>query len=104
MLSIIGNLDLLIGIRLHSLIFGAVMNIPIIAISYDPKINNFMEFIDESVFCTVEDLDSESLLAEIREKILKEEEYKLILYNKVEFLKNRLSKNEEIVLQLLNKS
>ncbi len=104
MLSLIGNLDLLIGIRLHSLVFGAVMNTPIIAISYDPKINNFMEFIDESIFCDVDDLESESLFAEIKEKILKEEEYKYKLYKKIEPLKKRLSKNEEIVLQLLNKS
>ncbi|AFS79082.1 polysaccharide pyruvyl transferase [Gottschalkia acidurici 9a] len=104
MLSIIGNLDLLIGIRLHSLIFGAVMNIPMIAVSYDPKINNFMEYLDEDVFCNVSELDEDSLVSEIRDKISHEEEYKRKLYDKVEYLKERLHQNEEIISKLLKKS
>lgn len=40
-MSLIGNLDLLIGIRLHALIFAALMHVPFIGISYDPKIDSF---------------------------------------------------------------
>ena len=102
MLSIIGNLDLLVGLRLHSLVFGAIMNTPMIAISYDPKINNFMENLDETVFSSVEDLEKEKLLEEIKNKINNEEKYKLQLYNKVECLKEKLHKNEKIISELLN--
>lgn len=102
MLSVIGNLDLLVGVRLHSLIFGAVMNIPMIAVSYDPKINNFMDYLDETVFSNVENLDEEKLLSEITDKINHEEEYKLQLYKKIEYLKEKLHKNEEIISKLLN--
>lgn len=38
LLSIVGNLDLLMGIRLHALIFAGVMGVPMIGISYDPEI------------------------------------------------------------------
>ncbi len=103
MLSMVGNLDLLVGVRLHSLIFSAVMNTPMTAISYDPKITNFMEAIDEPIFCYIDKLNYESLLEEIKEKISKEEEYKLRLHRKVENLRNRLSENEKIIIQLLNK-
>lgn len=44
-LSIIGNLDCLVGVRLHSLIFAAIMEVPSIGISYDPKIDAFMDSI-----------------------------------------------------------
>ncbi|MCX7781746.1 MAG: polysaccharide pyruvyl transferase CsaB, partial [Negativicutes bacterium] len=37
LLSLVGNLDILIGIRLHALIFAAVMHVPMIGVSYDPK-------------------------------------------------------------------
>lgn len=102
MLSIIGNLDLLVGVRLHSLIFGAIMNTPMIAISYDTKINSFMKYLDEDVFSNIEDLEEEKLLQEIKDKIINEEKYKLQLCNKIEHLKEKLHGNEEIISQLLN--
>src|SRR5699024_2185569 len=40
-IAIIGQSNLLVGIRLHSLIFSAIMYTPFIAISYDPKIDSF---------------------------------------------------------------
>lgn len=42
MLSIIGNMDLLVGVRLHSLIYAAIMGVPLIGVSYDPKCTAFL--------------------------------------------------------------
>ena len=101
-LSIMGNFDLLIGIRLHSLIFGAVMNTPLIGISYDPKIEGFMETLNQSVFCHIDDLELESLFQEVKEKINNEDQYRLELCKRIESLNKSLYKNEEIILKLLN--
>lgn len=101
MLSIVGNLDLLVGIRLHSLIFSAIMNVPMVAISYDPKVDYFMESINEPVFCNIEELNSESLAKEIIEKLKKREEYKARLEVEVNNSKRKLIKNREVVKQLL---
>lgn len=49
-MSLIGNLDLLIGIRLHALIFAALMHVPFIGISYDPKINSFLQAVNEKQY------------------------------------------------------
>lgn len=103
MLSIVGNLDLLIGIRLHSLIFSAIMNIPMIAISYDPKVDYFMESINEPVFCNIEELNRVSLMKEIDEKLNNKDEYRARLEEEVLNSKKKLVKNREVVKQLLNK-
>lgn len=44
-LSIYKAVDMVMGVRLHSLIMAAVVEKPFVAISYDPKVNRFMELI-----------------------------------------------------------
>ena len=57
-LSIIGSFRLLIGMRLHALIFAAVMAVPLMAISYDPKVDSFLKAIGAQAVGTVETLDA----------------------------------------------
>ncbi|KXG74447.1 polysaccharide pyruvyl transferase CsaB [Thermotalea metallivorans] len=101
MLGITGNLDLLIGVRLHSLIFAAIMNVPIIGISYDPKNDSFMESLGQKCLCNVEDLTYEDLLIEIERKWICRQEEKEILEKHMDNLKERLSLNEKLVQDLL---
>lgn len=46
--SIIGNLDALVGMRLHALIMAAVMGVPQVGVSYDPKVDRFMELVGQT--------------------------------------------------------
>ena len=57
-LSIIGSFRLLIGMRLHALIFAAVMKVPLMAISYDPKVDSFLKSIGTEAVGTVETLEA----------------------------------------------
>ena len=56
-MSIIGNLQLLLGMRLHALIFAAVMQVPLLAISYDPKVDAFVETLHGTVAGKVDAID-----------------------------------------------
>lgn len=44
------DIDILIGMRLHSLILGSVYQIPMIGIAYDDKVDGFMESINLSKY------------------------------------------------------
>lgn len=46
LMNIIGKMDLLIGTKLHSIIYALIMNVPVIAISYQPKTEGIMEMAD----------------------------------------------------------
>lgn len=61
-LSIIGNFDLMIAMRLHALVFAAVMQIPLLAISYDPKVDSFVNAVGSKSVGTVEKINAEVLL------------------------------------------
>lgn len=62
LLSVIGNLDLLLGVRLHALIFAAVMDVPMVGISYDPKIDRFLHMIGEPSAEPMDGLQADRLM------------------------------------------
>lgn len=55
------NLDLFIGVRLHSLIFSAVNCIPFIGISYDPKTDSLIEEMGYQKEIRTEDISVEKI-------------------------------------------
>lgn len=46
MLAEVSSCDVLIGMRLHSLIYAASQHVPLLGISYDPKIDQFLHRLD----------------------------------------------------------
>ena len=64
LMSLIGSMDLMVSIRLHALIFAAVMNVPMVGVSYDPKVDRFLESIGQRVAGHLESIGVESLTKE----------------------------------------
>lgn len=53
-IAVIGHSQLLIGMRLHSLIFSSIFYTPFIAVSYDPKIDAFAKIAGQPIIGHVE--------------------------------------------------
>lgn len=70
MLSLISKLTILLGMRLHSIIFATIVNVPFIAIDYDPKVKNY-----------VYSLDLPDLLVKINQLTINNFDYKLKYIN-----------------------
>lgn len=101
MLSIIGNLDYLVGVRLHSLIFAAVMEVPSLAISYDPKVTSFMESIGRSCISKTDDFSCEKFKTAYTELIANEHRILAETNVHVQELQLRLENNHQMIQRVL---
>ncbi|WP_379157183.1 polysaccharide pyruvyl transferase CsaB [Paenibacillus sp. sgz5001063] len=77
MLREVEGCDVLIGMRLHSLIYAAGRRVPLIGISYDPKIDHFLERVGCQPIGTTSSLDSGKLAAEVLGLLASADEWKL---------------------------
>lgn len=102
-LSLVGNLKAMIGMRLHALIFSALMEVPMVGISYDPKIDSFMELIGKKSSSSVDTIDEERILADV-DRIIEDNEgerEKLRRYNEEFTLK--VSEHNKRLMGLLKR-
>ena len=70
-MGIISNVSLLIGMRLHALVFGALSNVPFLAISYDPKVDRFVNSMAGEVINTIDKITAAEIVKaaeQVREK------------------------------------
>ncbi|HSH35942.1 polysaccharide pyruvyl transferase CsaB [Schnuerera sp.] len=64
-MGVIRKLEMIVAMRLHSLIYAATQNVPMVGIVYDPKIEGFLKSIDMGHMCPVEDLKYTQLISNI---------------------------------------
>ncbi|MHC2994766.1 MAG: polysaccharide pyruvyl transferase CsaB [Candidatus Atribacteria bacterium] len=102
LLSLLYRLSLMVGIRLHSIIFSTMADIPFIALNYDPKVKNFVESLGLSELLL--ELDDTSL-KNFKEKVkyIKENDDKIkkILSKKVKILEEKAFSNNDLVFKFL---
>lgn len=67
-MSLIGCMDAVIANRLHALVFASLMGVPVTAISYDPKIDSFIQLIGESLCGTVETVKADDIVDDVMKK------------------------------------
>jgi len=69
LIGMLGSMDMVIGMRLHSLIFATVGGAPVVGISYDIKVDSFINDIDSDACIPLTALNAQQLCAEI-DKVL----------------------------------
>lgn len=103
LMSIVGNVDLLIAIRLHALIFAGVMGVPMLGISYDPKIDRFLECLSERPVGALEDITPEKIMKSARQKWHNKEGFKAKNTELFSTLRNSAVKNAQLAFGLIKK-
>ncbi len=62
--GIIGECELVIGMRLHSIIYAAAKKVPAIGIAYDPKVSGFVDYLGTSKKVEIKGFTEEILIKE----------------------------------------
>jgi len=103
LLAMIGQLDVLIGIRLHALIFAAVMNVPVVGVSYDPKIERFLQSLGDTAAGTLKTITPDKLMTYIEQAMENRDAYKASLEERMQVLRNNAFRNAELAIELMVK-
>lgn len=98
--DIIKNMDVMVGVRLHSLIFAAAANVPFVAVSYDHKVDHFVNSVNMKVACKIDNIDVELLYDEILKKLENEDEEKEKLHESVSKLRELTNINYKILKEI----
>lgn len=64
-MSLIRLGQLMVGMRLHAIILAAIMNVPFVSFSYDPKIDRFVESVGKKITAPIEHLQHAELNQQI---------------------------------------
>lgn len=101
-LGVIAQLDLLVGMRLHSLIFAAVAGVPLLGISYDPKVDAFLDSLGLQPAASAEALDTAALRAAAQEAIAPPEGERQRVRERLERAKQAAQRSISTALRLLD--
>jgi len=102
-LGIMKKLDMVLGMRLHALIYSVSLAVPVIGLIYDPKVQGFLEYVEQPSGGNVENLNLESLKGLIDEVWSNKAEISLQLKERNKLLKQKAYENAEIAIKLLKK-
>lgn len=94
--ALISQLKLMIGMRLHSLIFAASKNIPFAGISYDPKVDAFLKLFDlKPLYGNAGEMNQQV------EQLLQDNETRAEIEERAQQLRSRAEETAHLALSLI---
>ncbi len=102
-MGIISRMEMLIGMRLHSLIFAASLNIPVVGLVYETKVEGFMQYIlqENASAGHIKNLDYDKLTKLIDDIWNRRQDIKMQLEKVMQDHKEKSLKNVELAIDLL---
>ncbi|WP_027417773.1 polysaccharide pyruvyl transferase CsaB [Aneurinibacillus terranovensis] len=102
--SFLGACQFVLGMRLHSVILAAVMNIPFAGISYDPKMDRFVQRLGMKSAGHIKGLQYESLLSNVERLMDDLEGTKQRIHAHIGKLVSEAEKSSRLAVELLRKN
>lgn len=101
LVGIISKADLLIGMRLHSLIYAAITGTPVIGIVYDPKVRFFIELVEQEDGGLIENIDVDKITIIVDKIMAASDDYIQRLEKNIVRLRKTSSENARLAIDLL---
>lgn len=102
MLGIVSMSQMVIGVRLHSLIFGALAERPLVGISYDPKIDGFLKEIGLAPVGDMKSVTADQI-ADCVDKLWSDRDgVAAMIKSKVETLRQKALENGRLAISLID--
>lgn len=102
-MSVLKQCDYVVGMRLHSLILACMLRIPFTGISYDPKIDRFVERAGMPNAGHITKLDANSLLTLLAERLKMLDQERETIARQALLLEQEAAKSSELVLKALHR-
>lgn len=103
-MSVLKHCDYVLGMRLHSLILACLLHVPFTGISYDPKIDRFVERAGMACAGHISELQGEELLSLLEERTSHLSRERQIVAERSQFLAREARKSAEWVLNTLQRT
>ena len=92
--ALFAQMDMVLSMRLHALIFSAVHGVPLVGIVYDPKVSAFLDSVGQDLYAPLAELTTESLRAQLEQAAARRDQRPLLeqkARSLLELEKNNLS-------------
>ncbi|WP_352418670.1 polysaccharide pyruvyl transferase CsaB [Proteiniborus sp.] len=100
-MGIIKRLELIVAMRLHSLIYAATQAVPVIGLVYDPKVDGLLEMLDIDAKCDAEKMELVELCSLIEQVWKNKERIKSSLNDKKEEFREKALDNVKMAIEIL---
>lgn len=101
MMSALGNMKLVISMRLHTLIFAAAAGTPVMGFDYDPKVISMLRTLEMPSLGTVQDLNVSQGRQLVAEFVAREEDYRRSIKAAAQALREKEKENERVLTEQL---
>lgn len=100
-MSIVSKSRFVVGMRLHMLMYGANTGVPVIGLVYDPKIQAYLNYLNQNTNVSIQNIDLEKFKHIVDVTVLNQENIREDLAKRVEILKEKEKENAKLAVNLL---